>query len=137
MTKLKSGVLINEILMNMKKKANASEMFERRINVYSAHDTTIANLWRGFNVIEKLEFPSYGAALMIELHEIDDKYQVKILYKKSHLDDDLIELKIEGCKDNQGKETDAMCDLHIFLSALQPVVIENFDEACEVPNEQI
>lgn len=55
-------------------------MFERRINVYSAHDTTIANLWRGFNVIEKLEFPSYGAALMIELHEIDDKYQVKVSF---------------------------------------------------------
>ncbi|CAH0394009.1 unnamed protein product [Bemisia tabaci] len=139
MNKLKSGVLINKILRNMNSKANTREKFERQMNLYSAHDSTIGNIWRGLNVTSDIEslFPSYGAAVMIELHEIDGKYRVKILYKRSHLDDDLIVLKTEGCKESWGKETDAMCDLDIFSSALQHVVIDNFDKACEIPTEHI
>nr|XP_018912205.1 PREDICTED: lysosomal acid phosphatase-like isoform X2 [Bemisia tabaci] len=138
MIKLKSGVLIKEILMNMKLKANARERFERRLHLYSAHDGTIAYLWRGLSVTSEIDRSSlsYGAALMIELHEINGKHQVKILYKRSHLDDNLIVLKIEGCKDSRGKETGDLCDLDIFSSVLQHVAIDNFEKACEIPIEQ-
>ncbi|XP_072159791.1 lysosomal acid phosphatase isoform X4 [Bemisia tabaci] len=138
MIKLKSGVLIKEILMNMELKANARERFERRLHLYSAHDGTIAYLWRGLSVTSEIERSSlsYGAALIIELHEINGKHQVKILYKRSHLDDNLMVLKIEGCKDSRGKETGDLCDLDIFSSALQHVAIDNFEKACEIPIEQ-
>nr|XP_018912206.1 PREDICTED: prostatic acid phosphatase-like isoform X3 [Bemisia tabaci] len=133
-----SCVLIKEILMNMKLKANARERFERRLHLYSAHDGTIAYLWRGLSVTSEIDRSSlsYGAALMIELHEINGKHQVKILYKRSHLDDNLIVLKIEGCKDSRGKETGDLCDLDIFSSVLQHVAIDNFEKACEIPIEQ-
>ncbi|XP_072159790.1 prostatic acid phosphatase isoform X3 [Bemisia tabaci] len=133
-----SCVLIKEILMNMELKANARERFERRLHLYSAHDGTIAYLWRGLSVTSEIERSSlsYGAALIIELHEINGKHQVKILYKRSHLDDNLMVLKIEGCKDSRGKETGDLCDLDIFSSALQHVAIDNFEKACEIPIEQ-
>lgn len=74
-----AGVFINEILSNMKQKANDSSTFERRMNVYSASDRVMLNLWQGMNITKRIfGVPPCGAALIIELHEIDSEYRVKV-----------------------------------------------------------
>lgn len=65
----------------MWKKINASEKFERRMNIFSAHDTTLGRLWQAIDISEDLglEKPIYGSALIFELHETStSKYRVKV-----------------------------------------------------------
>ncbi|XP_072159176.1 lysosomal acid phosphatase isoform X2 [Bemisia tabaci] len=133
MFKLLTGVLINEIVSNMKRKASITENFELRASLYSGHDDTIVGLWGGLNITSEItERPPYGAALIIELHEIDGKYRVKILYKRSYLDETLEVLKIQGCKDGKGIGQDDTCDLDLFSNALRPAIIENFENECKI-----
>nr|XP_018905785.1 PREDICTED: prostatic acid phosphatase-like [Bemisia tabaci] len=132
MIKLESGVLINEIVSNMVRKTDASKNFERMLNLYPASDRILIRLWRGLNMTQEITSkPYYGAALFIELHEIDKKYRVKILHKKGTTDDELTTLKIRGCEGGYDLEQDEMCDLDVFLSALEPMIITDFDKACE------
>ncbi|XP_072154727.1 prostatic acid phosphatase isoform X5 [Bemisia tabaci] len=132
MIKLESGVLINEIVSNMVRKTDASKNFERVLNLYPASDRILIRLWRGLNMTQEITSkPYYGAALFIELHEIDKKYRVKILHKKGTTDDELTTLKIRGCEGGYDLEQDEMCDLDVFLSALEPMIITDFDKACE------
>ncbi|CAH0395040.1 unnamed protein product [Bemisia tabaci] len=133
MIKLKSGVLINEILSNMLRKADKQRNSQSRLSLYSARDLALVYLWRGLKIKPEItERPSYGAALIIELHEISDKYRVKIMYKNSYSDENLTVLKIEGCGDGQNGENDEMCDITTFTSASIGAVIEDFDKSCEI-----
>ncbi|XP_018918009.2 testicular acid phosphatase homolog isoform X1 [Bemisia tabaci] len=129
--KLESGVLINEILSNMAKKTNSSNNFGRRLSLYSAHDATIVRLWGGLKISREVAEVDYGAVIIIELHQIKDKYRVKILYKKSTSDENLEILKVQGCEYDQNTVDDGMCDLDSFSAAMQSSIITNFDEACQ------
>ncbi|CAH0381833.1 unnamed protein product, partial [Bemisia tabaci] len=132
MIKLESGVFINEILSNMKQKANDSSTFERRMNVYSASDRVMLNLWQGMNITKRISgVPPCGAALIIELHEIDSEYRVKILYKNGDLNENLEVLKIGSCQRTPVSSKDEMCDLKEISEALEPAIITDFDGACE------
>nr|XP_018900841.1 PREDICTED: lysosomal acid phosphatase-like isoform X3 [Bemisia tabaci] len=133
MIKLYSGVLIHDILSKMDKAAELKEGYNGRLSLYSAHSSTVQSLWRGLNVSQDMPRPDYGAAIIVELHEIKDKFRVKVLYKKSNLDENLSVLKIRGCGVGGPSEVDEMCDLDIFSSALQPTAIDDFDKACEIP----
>nr|XP_018918010.1 PREDICTED: lysosomal acid phosphatase-like isoform X2 [Bemisia tabaci] len=129
--KLESGVLINEILSNMEKKTNSSNNFGRRLSLYSAHDATIVRLWGGLKISREVAEVDYGAVIIIELHQIKDKYRVKILYKKNTSDENLEILKVQGCEYDQNTVDDGMCDLDSFSAVMQSSIITNFDEACQ------
>nr|XP_018898593.1 PREDICTED: lysosomal acid phosphatase-like isoform X2 [Bemisia tabaci] len=134
--KLRSGILINDILDSMWKKTNASEKFERRMNIFSAHDTTLGRLWQAIDISEDLglEKPIYGSALIFELHETStSKYRVKILYKRGMLDRDMTVLHIKGCEGDPMAHQDGMCDLDRFSSALEPKAFSDYDEECKIP----
>ncbi|XP_018904522.2 testicular acid phosphatase homolog isoform X3 [Bemisia tabaci] len=133
--KLESGVLINEIVTNMKRKIDSATDFSRRLQLYAAHDLNLIHLWRGLNVSQEItDLPSHGAALLIELHKINGKYLVKILYKNNADDEDLTVLKTVACQNNSSMDDD-LCDFDHFSSALQSNIITNFDEACRIPDE--
>ncbi|CAH0388978.1 unnamed protein product [Bemisia tabaci] len=134
--KLRSGILINDILDSMWKKINASEKFERRMNIFSAHDTTLGRLWQAIDISEDLglEKPIYGSALIFELHETStSKYRVKILYKRGMLDRDMTVLHIKGCEGDPMAHQDGMCDLDTFSSALEPKAFSDYDKECKIP----
>ena len=59
-------------------KANGTESFERLLNLYSAHDSTILGLWRGMGIQEPESWPSFGAVFIVELHELENRYFVKV-----------------------------------------------------------
>ncbi|CAH0387474.1 unnamed protein product [Bemisia tabaci] len=78
MMKLQTGVLINEIVTNMMRKMEGSENFSRLLSLYSASDRVLSRLWRGLNITREISRQHYGAALIIELHKINDRYRVKV-----------------------------------------------------------
>nr|XP_018911571.1 PREDICTED: testicular acid phosphatase homolog [Bemisia tabaci] len=132
MIHLRSGVMLNEMLVNMKRKIDA-KILERRFNLYSAHDTTIASIWRGMNISREIkEQPQFGAALILELHEIRSEYYVKILYKESSAVETLSVLKTGGCEEDQPSEEDGMCAFSTFSAALEPATIADFEKACRI-----
>ncbi|CAH0387471.1 unnamed protein product [Bemisia tabaci] len=133
MMKLQTGVLINEIVTNMMRKMEGSENFSRLLSLYSASDRVLSRLWRGLNITREISRQHYGAALIIELHKINDRYRVKILHKRGSFEDELSILTIQGCEEGSFSELDEMCDLDTFSSVLQPIMITDFDEACQNP----
>nr|XP_018904524.1 PREDICTED: prostatic acid phosphatase-like [Bemisia tabaci] len=133
--KLQSGNLIKDVLSKMKQKTDSEAKFSRRLNVYSGHDFTLISFWQSANISQEItDQPLNGAALLIELHEINDKYRVKILYRKHPKDEDLLVLKTAACQ-NDSPEDD-MCDFDTFSSALQSSIFADFNAACQIPNEQ-
>ncbi|XP_018916244.2 prostatic acid phosphatase-like [Bemisia tabaci] len=134
MLKLQTGVILNEIVSNMKRKIEDPENFKRRLTLYSAHDRNLVRVWRAMNFSQDIkDQPYYGAALIIELHEINNQYLVKILHKKGSLDDDLSVLKMEDCAEVlAGEMGDVMCNFSAFSAVLQPSMISNFEKACEL-----
>ncbi|XP_072158964.1 testicular acid phosphatase homolog isoform X2 [Bemisia tabaci] len=127
--------LIKDVLSKMKQKTDSEAKFSRRLNVYSGHDFTLISFWQNANISQEItDQPLNGAALLIELHEINGKYRVKILYKKHPKDEDLLVLKTVACQ-NYSPEDD-MCDFDTFSSALQSSIFTDFDAACQIPNEQ-
>nr|XP_018906569.1 PREDICTED: prostatic acid phosphatase-like [Bemisia tabaci] len=123
--KLCSGLLIHEIITNMKNKTSSAD-FDRLLTLYSAHDLTVLSLWRSLGVVQEVPKPNYGATFIIELHQMSNKYFVKLLYKNHALDKELTVLNIEGCDSVH----DGMCDLDHFATALKSVSISNYDQEC-------
>lgn len=130
MRKLFSGPLINDVVTNMKKKRDSKETFNRLLNLYSGHDTTVMNFLISLGVNQDLPIPNYGATVILELHEINNKYRVKILYMNSGWDKELTVFHIKGCEQDQDNYHDDMCDLDVFASALDSVRVTDFEKEC-------
>lgn len=48
--------------------------------LYSAHDFNVGCLLRSLDAFALPETPPYGSAVLIELHEIDGVYGLKVYY---------------------------------------------------------
>lgn len=62
------GVLLNEIVDNMKLKRNGTMETDNKLWVYSAHDTNVAGLLHSLNVFN-YKLPPYTAAVFLELRK--------------------------------------------------------------------
>lgn len=54
-----------------------TQVEERKIYLYSGHETNIAAVLHGFKVYNP-HVPEYSSAVIVELHEIRNKYYVKV-----------------------------------------------------------
>ncbi|KAI5713220.1 hypothetical protein M8J76_003193 [Diaphorina citri] len=119
--RLKAGPLVEDIVKHMVAKSK-DKLKKKKIWIYSAHDTTVANLLNTLNIFD-LHCPPYTAAVMIELHQKDDEYYVNILYKNS-TSVPPYQLSIPGC--------DFDCPLDDFVSLTQDVVLTDtqWEVAC-------
>lgn len=68
MIKFFLGVLLNEIVDNMKRKRNGTMQNDFKLFVYSAHDTNVAGLLHSLNVYNH-KLPPYTAAVFVELRK--------------------------------------------------------------------
>ncbi|CAG2056431.1 unnamed protein product, partial [Timema podura] len=66
--RLKSGPLLEEMVSNMKKKSENRLVPNRKMFVYSGHDTTVANLLNTLGVFDP-QCPPYDALVLIELRK--------------------------------------------------------------------
>lgn len=82
LARLKTGFLLKEILERFSNKTAATLSPDRRMWVYSAHDTTIANVLNTLGVFE-LHSPPYVACIMFELRLKEGVPYVQVFYKNT------------------------------------------------------
>jgi lysosomal acid phosphatase len=66
---METGPLIGEMVSHMKQKALGALTPDRKLFVYSAHDTTVANVLMTLGVFDT-QTPSYTSSILIELHQL-------------------------------------------------------------------
>ncbi|XP_014092609.2 prostatic acid phosphatase isoform X2 [Bactrocera oleae] len=92
MARLKAGPLIKEMLQRFGEKARGSLKPDRAVWIYSAHDTTVANVLNTLKLYD-MKSPGYTACLLFELR-IDEHNQpfVSIFYKNTSAEPTLLNI---------------------------------------------
>ncbi|XP_026480769.1 venom acid phosphatase Acph-1-like [Ctenocephalides felis] len=102
------GPILKRIVSDCQDKADGVlEPRQRKLIVYSGHDTTVGPLFAAMGGSEgyidedgnplKTIVPSFGSAVILELHKIEGEYAVKILFNEKSQDGTFKELKLAGC----------------------------------------
>ncbi|KAM6101712.1 prostatic acid phosphatase-like [Theristicus caerulescens] len=118
-SRLQGGVLVNVILNSFKKAASSSK--QRKIEVYSAHDTTIGALQSALNIFNG-KLPPYAACQFFELYqESSGQYSIEMYYRNDTSKDPYL-LTLPGCTSS--------CPLEKFADLVSPVITENWSKEC-------
>jgi len=116
--RLKSGPLVKQMITHMKLKVAGS--LDKNLWVYSAHDTTIANLLNTLGVFD-IHRPPFTSCVLIELREVKGENVVLISYKNETNKEPHV-FTIPGCTQ--------LCPLDKFESLLAPVIPGDWDAEC-------
>lgn len=117
MAKLKVGPLFHEIREHIENKTNVTiGAGHPKFFIYSAHDTTIANVLKGLDLFEA-HAPPFSATILFELYESNDKRQhyLNIFYKNSSNGVAKM-MKLNGCDYN--------CPIVDFFKITDPITID-------------
>ncbi|XP_069667802.1 prostatic acid phosphatase isoform X2 [Haliaeetus albicilla] len=118
-SRLQGGVLVNVILNSIKQAANSSK--QRRMEVYSAHDTTVGALQIALNIFNG-KLPPYAACQFFELYqESSGRYSIEMHYRNDSSKDPYL-LTLPGCTSS--------CPLEKFAELVSPVITENWSKEC-------
>nr|CAD7260514.1 unnamed protein product [Timema shepardi] len=109
---IKSGPILKEIIANTKAKVKGTLSPDRKLYIYSAHDSNIVSLLQGLKVFNGFLVP-YASAVMIELRSKADEYFITVSYKNSTKIDPYL-LQISGC--------DALCPLDSFVELTKTII---------------
>lgn len=71
------GPLLKKILEDMETKSKEPKG-KRKMFLYAGHDSTIANLMMALKVWDE-QIPVYNIMTLIELHQVNDVYGVKVI----------------------------------------------------------
>ncbi|CAB3378604.1 Hypothetical predicted protein [Cloeon dipterum] len=125
--RLKGGPLIGEIVNHMKQKVNKTLTPDRKLFLYSAHDTTVANILMTLDLFDA-QNPPYTSSILLELHKLPpEKYFVTILYK-NETDREPFKLSLPGCA--------FRCPLDDFVKLTSPMIPEDWNAECQLGAEQ-
>ncbi|XP_065337178.1 prostatic acid phosphatase [Cloeon dipterum] len=125
--RLKGGPLIGEIVNHMKQKVDKTLTPDRKLFLYSAHDTTVANILMTLGLFDA-QNPPYTSSILLELHKLPpEKYFVTILYK-NETDRDPYKLSLPGCA--------FRCPLDDFVKLTSPMIPEDWNAECQLGAEQ-
>lgn len=116
--RLKGGPLLKEWIEHFQKKRARTLEPDRKMFIYSAHDTTVANILSTLGVFHR-HCPPYASTVLAELYKIKENYYVSILYKNSSEARTLI---LPGCSE--------LCELDKFVSLTKPVIPESWEKEC-------
>uniref|UniRef100_A0A8C0FDX0 acid phosphatase n=1 Tax=Bubo bubo TaxID=30461 RepID=A0A8C0FDX0_BUBBB len=118
-SRLQGGVLVNIILNRIKQAANSSK--QRKMEVYSAHDTTIGALQIALNIFNG-KLPPYAACQFFELYqESSGRYSIEMHYRNDSSKDPYL-LTLPGCT--------SACPLEKFAELVSPIITENWSKEC-------
>ena len=120
--RLKSGLLLGEMIEHMEKKSKNALVPDRKIWMYSGHDETLANMLMTLKVFDP-HCPPYTATMLLELRvNLKNQYFVTVSYKNSSEEPTL--LTLPGCI--------AFCPLNQFIALTKDVVPVNWEKECAV-----
>ncbi|KAL6434819.1 hypothetical protein ACFW04_005184 [Cataglyphis niger] len=95
LNRLNGGVLLRTIINDMDKIINGT-LKDRRINLFSAHDLNVSAMLHALNIFD-FRPPEYTSSIIIELHEKNYKFFVKVVYYLGN-PSKIIEKSIPGCE---------------------------------------
>ena len=102
--RLRGGLLINDMLKNMQAMRQiidqnlAPGQFDKKFVHYSAHDLNLVILLGMMDNMDKYPFrPDYASNIIIELHQDDQEWFVRLFYM-AHVPSEPIELHIRECE---------------------------------------
>ncbi|NXJ09130.1 PPAP phosphatase, partial [Odontophorus gujanensis] len=132
-SRLQGGVLVNIILNSIKQATNTSK--ERKMEVYSAHDTTIGAIQIALNIFNG-KLPPYAACQFFELYQESNgqniflkifsisfirRYSIEMHYRNDSSVDPYL-LTLPGCTSS--------CPLEKFAELVSPIITENWSKEC-------
>jgi lysosomal acid phosphatase len=123
LARLKMGPLLKEILTHYHNKTKGHLNPNRNLFIYSAHDTTVANMLNTLGVFESLGYhnPPYTATVLFELREISGKHFVQVFYKNS-TEPRLLDLPNCG----------TLCPLEKMFEVYKDVIPGSWEEECRL-----
>ncbi|XP_066441324.1 prostatic acid phosphatase [Eleutherodactylus coqui] len=127
-SRLQGGVLVGSILKNITDAAK-NPFRNRKLIMYSAHDSTLAALQMALNVSNG-KIPPYTACHIFELYKADDgKYTIEMYYRNDSSADPYL-LTLPGCSSS--------CPLANFTDLTSSIIVENWEKECgaEVDGEK-
>jgi len=133
LTKLSGGPLLGHILANFdqfrrgslrpddhgQKESGDPAMKDLKLMVFSGHDTNMVFLLSALNLFAKPFWPAYAANLFLELHEIQGRHYVQILYQDG-VAAERVKLKIPGCVE--------LCPLDQLIEMSRPMAVSSLPE---------
>ncbi|KAK3779498.1 hypothetical protein RRG08_045244 [Elysia crispata] len=120
MARLQGGPLLKEIIGYMKA-ATGKERQGPKFYMYSAHDSTVAALLSALHAYDRHQ-PIYRALVMLELHEIDSEFVVKVLYRNDTTADPYL-LIPKGCSES--------CTLSELIEVTKDTVPDDWEKECQ------
>lgn len=124
--RLAGGPFVKKALEKMQDKAEGKLKPEsQKMFVYVAHDSTIVNVLSTLNVWDGSTGLDYSAMIIIELHEINGSWVVKVFQRKS-IDDPFESLVVPRCDDEPA------CPLEKFAKLMRQVVPDDYAAECKV-----
>lgn len=122
LARLKSGPLLKEILTHFKNKVEKKLDPDRSYWVYSAHDTTVANMLNTLGVFKTMGYhnPPYTATVLFELRKFNDGHRVQVFYKNTTAEPKPLDLP--GCG--------ISCPLEKMFEIYKPVLPVDWANEC-------
>ncbi|NXL87134.1 PPAP phosphatase, partial [Alectura lathami] len=128
-SRLQGGVLVKSILNSIKQAANSSK--ERKMEVYSAHDTTIGAIQIALNIFNG-KLPPYATCQFFELYQEssgqvpslcknEERYSIEMHYRNDSSKDPYL-LTLPGCTSS--------CPLEKFAELVSPIITDNWSKEC-------
>lgn len=123
LARLKSGSLLKEVLDRFNDKINHKLKPSRSLWMYSAHDTTVANLLNTLKVFNA-HSPPYAATILLEMRKHKKQALISVYYKTSNEIPRPIE--IPGCG--------IQCPLAKMYDLYNDVIPEDWETECNTHN---
>jgi lysosomal acid phosphatase len=121
LARLKTGPLLKEILTRSVNKTIGKLSPNRAMWIYSAHDTTVANVLNTLGLFE-MHNPPYRACIMIELHLIDQRPYISVFYKNTSAEPEA--MYIPNCGQR--------CPLDKMFELYEAVLPVDWEQECQL-----
>lgn len=121
LARLKCGPLLKDILKRFSDKSKHKLKPNRSLWIYSAHDTTIANLLNTLNLFQ-LHSPPYAATILLEMRIDNKKPLISVFYKTTNEDPKPLEIPNCGIQ----------CPLAKMYQLYNNVIPEDWDSECNI-----
>ncbi|EFN86267.1 Testicular acid phosphatase-like protein [Harpegnathos saltator] len=114
------SVLLYKIIQDMNGVINGT-LAERKLDLFAAHDINVIALLQALGIYDNT-FPHFSSGIIIELHEKNKKYFVRVLHHLG-IPAEMKEVKIPGC--------DVLCPYEQFVKLRSSVTAEGqIDKLC-------
>jgi hypothetical protein len=128
--RLRAGLLLKELSNNMIKRASNDNKV-KKLYVFETHDVNQVVLMQALNTYAQVNCtpPNYAASMVFELHQIDGKFLVKLLYFNNISItntpiNDYEELKLLNCDEKYD------CSLDKFIDSIQDLIPDDWEKEC-------